>query len=332
MKTKRILLLISLGLILLFGTPANSQNVEAISSIPTDSILIGQQLPLEIQISLPEQFIVKWPVWGDTLVKNIEITGVEEPVRLKSTKAGHALYRYRMNITTFDTGFYYLPAIPIGFSTGTDSVFYEALTNPLMIYVGSVDVDTNQAFRPIKEPLKVPITFAELLPWILGLLALGLIIFLIIRYLVKRSSRLETITEKPVPSLAPHLLALEQFEELRHSKLWQSGRTKDYYTRLSEIVRTYIENQFSLMAVEMTTDEILMAIGPLRINPDAGKKLASSLQLADLVKFAKAQPSALENDLCLQHLIDFVNESYGNFTAVNTTPETEVINENQANR
>jgi len=327
-----MLRLSALGLLLLLNIAASGQNVEARSSIPTDSILIGQKLPLDILISLPEQFVVSWPVWGDTLIKSIEISSTEEPVRLKSAKAGQAVYRYRINITSFDTGFYYLPAIPVGFSTGTDSVIYQALTNPLMLYVGSVDVDTNEAFKPIKEPLKVPVTFAEVLPWVIGFLALGLIIFLIILYLVKRSSRLETITEKAVPSVAPHLLALEQFEELRHSKLWQSGRTKDYHTRLSDIVRTYIENQFSLMAVEMTTDEILKAIVPLKINPAACHKLASSLQLADLVKFAKAQPSALENDLCLQHLIDFVNESYGNIMAGSTSPEEEKTIENQANR
>jgi hypothetical protein len=50
------------------------------------------------------------------------------------------------------------------------------------------------------------------------------------------------------------------------------------------------------------------------------------------VKFAKAQPSALENDLCLQHLIDFVNESYGNIMAGSTSPEEEKTIENQANR
>lgn len=332
MTMNRLMKSIFIGYILLLSLPARPQSVEAFSSVPADSILVGQQLPLDITINLPDQFNVRWPKFGDTLIRNIEIIKAEEPVRQKSVRSGQAVFSQRLHITSFDTGIFYLPAIPVEFSTGSDTVYYQALTNPLMIYVGSVDVDTAGSFRPIKDNVSVPLTFTEIFPWIIGILGLAFLAFIILRFIVKRGSRLDTITEKTMPSAPPHLIALHELEELRHSKLWQSGQTKLYYTRLSEIVRIYIEHQFAILAVEMTTHEILTAIEPLNINTEATRKLASSLQLSDLVKFAKAQPSALENDLCLQHMIDFVHESYGNFINGGIASEESFDSNNQVNR
>ncbi len=332
MKISRLIKSFLLGFVLLLSGPALNQNVEAFITVPSDSILVGQRLPLDITINLPEQFTVRWPKFGDTLIKNIEILKAEEPARQKSSVAGQASFSQRLYLTSFDTGFYYLPAIPVEFSTGPDTVFYQALTNPLMIYVGSVDVDTAGTFKPIKDNVSVPLTFAEVLPWIIGILGLALLIFLILRFVVRRGSRLETIAEKIIPTIPPHIHALNELEELRHSKLWQSGQIKLYYTRLSEIVRVYLENQFSILAVEMTTDEILGAIRPLEINAEATNKLSTALQLSDLVKFAKAQPSALEHEICLQHMIDFVQESYGNLIAAANDTEEDFTNDKQVNR
>ncbi len=64
------------------------------------------------------------------------------------------------------------------------------------------------------------------------------------------------------PKVPPYKTAIEQLEELRHKKLWQNGHVKAYYSEMTDIVRVYIENQFDVQAVEMTTDEILLGINP----------------------------------------------------------------------
>jgi len=92
-------------------------------------------------------------------------------------------------------------------------------------------------------------------------------------------------------------------------KLWQAGKVKEYYPELTDIVRVYIEDRFAVMAIEMTTHEILDGLKKHLINDEAMQKLRGSLELADLVKFAKANPTPLENDTCLNHGIDFVNET-----------------------
>jgi hypothetical protein len=102
-------------------------------------------------------------------------------------------------------------------------------------------------------------------------------------------------------------------------KLWQADRVKDYYSELTDIVREYIEAQFGVQAVEMTTDEILYGLRGISINAQAMGKLSNTLQTADLVKFAKANPHALENDTALSYSVDFVKETI-NEPPKNTTP------------
>ena len=309
MNLKRIIFITVCCTSILFGSLGYSQSVVATMSLPADTILIGQKLPLNIEISAPDNFNIYWPFWGDTLVSALEIVNTTEPEQVSSGKNTQSS-RQTLQITSFDSGFYYIPAQKIQFSVGTDTSKFEALTNPLMLQVNSVSVDTTLAFKPIKGPVKLPITFAEILPWIIGILGMALLVFLVMKYFVNRSSRLRNIVESPKPLIPPYVTAMNELEQLRHQKLWQSGRVKEYYTILADIVRVYIEHQFGVMAVEMTTDEIMKGIKPLGINNDAVSKLAQSLELSDLVKFAKAQPSALENDLCLNHIIDFVRESH----------------------
>lgn len=309
MNLKRIIFITVCYTSILSGSLGYSQSVVATMSIPADTILIGQKLPLNIEINAPDNFNIYWPFWGDTLSSAIEIVSTGQPEEVSSGKNTQSS-RQTLQITSFDSGFYYIPAQKIQFSVGTDTSKFEALTNPLMLQVNSVSVDTTLAFKPIKGPVKLPVTFTEVLPWLIGILGIALLVFLVMKYFVNRSSRLRNIVESPKPLIPPYVTAMNELEQLRHQKLWQSGRVKEYYTILADIVRVYIEHQFGVMAVEMTTDEIMKGIKPLGINSDAVSKLAQSLELSDLVKFAKAQPSALENDLCLNHIIDFVRESH----------------------
>ena len=98
-------------------------------------------------------------------------------------------------------------------------------------------------------------------------------------------------------------------ESLKVKKLWQAGKVKDYYTELTDIVRIYIEERFSVQAVEMTTEEILEGLKDSYIDQESINKLARTLVLADLVKFAKEKPLPLENDTSMNNTIDFVKET-----------------------
>jgi LPXTG-motif cell wall-anchored protein len=180
----------------------------------------------------------------------------------------------------------------------------------MMLAVHTVQVDTTLAIKPIIGPLKVPVTFREMVPWILAGLAVILLITGIIWYLRKRKKQEPVFNLKPKVVLLPHERALNDFEKLRVKKLWQAGRVKEYHSEVTEILRRYIEEHFKVPALEQTSAEITDSLKNLEgCRPDSLSKLNRVLILADMVKFAKAQPLALENEQCLGDSVEFVNET-----------------------
>ncbi|MFC1480537.1 hypothetical protein ACFL5Y_03735 [Candidatus Omnitrophota bacterium] len=73
------------------------------------------------------------------------------------------------------------------------------------------------------------------------------------------------------------------------------GRIKEYYVRLSDIVRHYLEDRFSFRAPEMTTEEFMERV---KNSSEMLKKhkelLGDFLSHCDMVKFAKYGPTSLE--------------------------------------
>ena len=301
-------------LIVVFGLKTNGQAVEAISKISADSLSPGERLMLEINMKAPEGFEVAWPDFQDTLAAGIEILDKSEIEQIPLDNDGNVWMRQELTLTIFDTGFQQIPPVKLSFKPRGDSASFEASTPPLQVYVRRVQIDTTTTFKPIIGPRKEPVTLAEVIPWIIGGLGLAVIVALIIWFFVYRQRKEKALPIFHKPAIPPYVKALDELDTLRHKKLWQNGKVKAYYSELTDIVRVYIEDQFNVPAVEMTTPEILKGIKPLQINGDASSKLEHTLQLADLVKFAKMQPSALEHDLCLEGIVTFVKESHANIS------------------
>ena len=103
--------------------------------------------------------------------------------------------------------------------------------------------------------------------------------------------------------------AIKELDEIKQQKLWQQGRSKEYYTLITDTLRKYIEERFGINAMEMTSGEILELI---RKNSEAQSvydNLRQILQLADFVKFAKMNPLPDENDLSMMNAYLFVNQT-----------------------
>lgn len=296
-----------LAVVFLTGIQLNAQNVEAYSKMDSSSIMIGDQIMLELGITVPETFAVSFPYFKDTITTNIEILN-KEP--LDTTKVDEGmLIKQLYTITSFDSGYFELPDFEFMFHHKDDTVLYRTNANTLFLMVNTPVVDTSQAFKIIKGPVKEPYTFAEILPWaLLALAVVGLIIFLI-WYIRKRRRNQPVFVRKPKPALPPGLLAIQKLEELRLAKIWQQGQLKKYYTELTDIAREYFEGRYHFDAMEMTSDEILEELKSKKVNKQAFEKMRAMLQMADLAKFAKAHPTPLENDLSLNHCIDFVQET-----------------------
>lgn len=304
---KKALAILFILLTFILSPSVNAQNAEAFASIDSASIMIGDQLNMEVGITLPKGFEVRWPTFKDTLSVHIEILKASA-IDTVFTEDRNTL-KQQLLITSFDSGFFEIPSITFNFKHQNDTLIFSANTNKLFLQVYTPQVDTTQAFKIIKGPIAEPYTFREALPWILLVLLIVIVLGLGMLYIRKRRRNQPVFTRKVKPLPPPHIVAIKKLEELRLAKIWQQGRLKMYYTQLADITREYMERRYRFDALEMTTDEILDTLKKHKINQDALNKLGAVLQLADLVKFAKAQPTALENDLSLNHSIDFVNET-----------------------
>lgn len=311
---KRFLSLIILGFLSL---SLFAQEVRV--SIDTTAILIGEQVKVDIDYQFPSDQQGYFPFLPDSLGPNLEI--VEKSNIDTSFLDGKTRFYQELKVTAFDSGYFVLPAFSFGYKGDLDSVIQIIVSDPHLINVFSVNADTTQPIKPLVGPMSEPYTLMEFLPWILFVLALGALIFTAFYFYRKRQKK--PLFKKEEPKIPAHEKALDDMARLRLKKLWQAGKVKEYYSELTEIVRVYIEERFDIMAIEMTTYEIVAGLNGHPINDEVMQKLTGSLELADLVKFAKANPNALENDTCLNHVIDFVNETK---TIVLETKGEELVN------
>jgi hypothetical protein len=264
-------------------------------------MMIGDQVRLTLVFSSTENITVSFPVCCDTCIEGIEIVK-RSPIDTAKDENGQHLTQ-QLTITAFDSGTFVIPSMSF---YGTDSVLLAA-TEPLLLAVHTLAVDTTLAIKDIKEPLSVPLTFQEILPYMFGVLLLAGVlvgVIFLIRYLRKRKSPVALTREKP--KIPPHLTALEELNKLWQKKLYQSGYVKQYYSELSDIIRIYIENRWDIAAMEMVSTEIVTELSALDIPEEAIRKLKQTLYLSDMVKFAKATPLADESAACYQNSVDFV--------------------------
>ena len=128
---------------------------------------------------------------------------------------------------------------------------------------------------------------------------------------IRRSRKKTNIEEEEVkPQIPAIITAREKMAQLKESNLWQSGKYKDYYTDLTGIAREYLEGQFNIDAIEMTSDEILDEVRKIQLDNLIFSKLQNTLITSDLVKFAKATPSPAENENAFKDINSFIEESF----------------------
>jgi hypothetical protein len=187
-----------------------------------------------------------------------------------------------------------------------------ARSMPLMIQVFEPAVDTSEQIKPIKPPINTPVTLKELLPWVamgVGAWFLGTFIYALVWMQRQKRRDPEVFTLKPQEPA--HVIAFRELDRLKEKKLWESGAVKEFYTRLTEITRSYIERQYGIPAMERTTHDILGAFR--KVNTENGildEMLSGLLELADLVKFAKEDPLPVDNQSNLNNAYLFVQKTY----------------------
>ena len=253
----------------------------------TKNIKIGEQIQYKVSVETPADTPVSFPE-GQTFA----------PLEMVKTRAADTLRdggKYRLvkeyYLTQFDEGKYTIPSQKIRINNK------DYFTDSLLVEVHTVAIDTLKQplydIKPIQEVKKPFTSYGWILTIIAAVLLLLIVVFVYFVFIRKKKFPFLQ-TQKKLP---PFDRAIQDLKELQNSKYLIQSQHKEYYTRLTDIVKAYLEEEVHILAKESTTDELLTKInllqekGKLNLNQETITNLKRVLQTADLVKFAKNKPS-----------------------------------------
>ena len=299
-------LIISIFLFISIISSSIGQNVNVTSSFDSSEIFIGDQIKYTITIDQPANLKLTLPFYRDTLCKNIEILSGPR-IDTTSIQNGRIKIIQKYLITSYDSGLYQLtPVFAETKDAGGIKRFYSDYTRLEVLRVKIAPADTTAKIFDIIKPYKAPVTMGEVLPWLLIAVLIGCATWLAFRY-IRKLKKAKAGIETFIPSDPAHVIAFRELEKLKNEELWQKGETKKYYTKLTEILRQYLENRFRVYSLELTTAETLEVLIKTGFKKDGSyNNLKTVLTGADLVKFAKYNPVPPENELHFQNSWNFV--------------------------
>lgn len=291
-------------LVLLSATWTHAQvHVEA--KIDSLQILIGQQAKLTINVTAKPGAKVTFPQLQARQYVTPGVEVVDVFAADTTMEDGKTLVSKSYSLTSFDEKLYAIPAMKVK----VDGKDYT--TNALALKVITLDVDTlhPEKFFPPKEVQDNPFLWAEWSPvfW------MGFFVLLLLfvgSYLVVRLKQNKPIITRIriIKRELPHQKALRTIEKLRSERLSTTENQKEYYTRLTDALRQYIDERFGFNAMEMTSTEILSHLQQTG-DQTMIAELKELFYTADLVKFAKYSTMLNENDLNLVNAINFIDQT-----------------------
>ncbi|WP_344924927.1 DUF4381 domain-containing protein [Aquimarina addita] len=260
------------------------------TSIDSTSIQIGGEIRYKMQIEADAAEVVVFPE-GQTFAP-LEVI---ESFKTDTTRNGNKLSLIKeYALTQFDSGRYTIPRQKI--MIGNQTVFSDSL----QVQVRDVLVDTTkQKMYQIKPLVEVDATrgfwdrFGTFITYfILGLIVITIIVFII--YFSRKKKQKKALNELPPYEKA--ILALKQIDE---SHLLEQDSHKEYYSKLSDTARKYIDDEVYDHAMESTTDELIARLdheikyGSLNLDTNTIKELKAVLKTADMAKFANSKPDVI---------------------------------------
>lgn len=253
----------------------------------TKNIKIGEQIHYKILVENSNGNVVTFPE-GQAFMP-LEMVKARDTDTIRNGASYTLIKEYYL--TQFDEGKYTIPRQRVRIS---DKDYY---LDSLQIEVHTVAIDTLKQplyeIKPITNVAK-PTSSMAWLWWLLGALAIIALLFLSYFFVFRRK---KLSPEEKRKKLLPFDRAIQDLKELQNSKYLIESKHKEYYTRLTDIVKEYLEDEVHILAKESTTDELLTKInllqseGKLNLSQETILNLKRVLQNADLVKFAKSKPS-----------------------------------------
>ena len=304
---------------LICSLPIHSQGVKAV--IEPMEMMIGEQAQVTITVNADEGAKIEWPIFKprQMIVPGIEVISSSTTGQTSDTseanETGKNSRSMTLTLTSFDGKLYHLPPFTVKVNGK------EMKSSDLALKVMDVEVDTtkfDQFYGP-KDVQDNPFLWSDWASsfWlsILMLVLIGVVVYL---YLRLRANKPIITRIKIIKRLLPHQKAMKEIEQIKADKMVSSENQKEYYTKLTDTLRRYIEERYGFSAMEMTSSEIIERL--MQTDQQSLDELRQLFTTADLVKFAKYSTMINENDANLVNAIDFINQ-----TKLENQPTEEVV-------
>ena len=294
----RYLSRIYLTLVLLLATvsaiPAGGGNTTLTTSMDSVYVLMGKLTPLHIQLVTDENPAGQLLIPADSICGNVEI---RETVKDDTTTVspGRIEINRTLMLQSFDSGVYRLN--PVKYVASGETI----ASNRLVLKVLPVPVDTLQTIHDY-----LPDFIVDYGLWILAVI----VVLALATWGVWYFTRKKNVEEGPkINPVSPYDEAVGNLTTLREEKLCEQGREKEYYTRLTDILRNYLQRRFGINAMEMTSTQILHSLEHNEETRLPRRYMHRVLEIADFVKFAKVRPLPDDNVQAFNSAMQFVEDT-----------------------
>jgi len=261
--------------------------------VDKEAVSIAENLSLTLEADIEQGYNLELPAFGEKLGQFGVLDCREDPAQL--TKEGRLLQRKVCKLEPFLAGDYPIEPIKVVFYPGLQgrekpdpSAGDEIETEPLTVRVRSLLGEERREPRvyPIFGPVElggfpVPLSY---IPIGIAVMAAAGATFIWLRRRRRQS-------QPTSPALTAYEIADRELTALLGENLIERGEMKQFFFRLSDVIRHYIENRFGLHAPKCTTEEFLAKIETdAPFSSHCQKLLNDFLHRCDLVKFAEDRP------------------------------------------
>ncbi len=268
---------------------------------------VGDRIAFTVRVRHAPDDQVQWPSPEEKLGP-FHVLGFElpDPQPDQGAVVSTAVY----SLAAFELGELEIPEVQVNFLQSGQSESRVLQSEPVKIQLESVVEASQQPaesdpagagqpageIRDIRGVRGIPLDWRIVAAWVAaGLAAAGLAFWLYRRWRRRPKSDAAPEAVLAAPIRPPHEVAYEALEQLESSPLLEQGRIKEYYIRVSEIIREYVEGRFGIEAMEMTSREVVGHLRKKRIEQRELESFEDFFSRSDLVKFAKVRPRGQSN-------------------------------------
>lgn len=272
-----------------------------------DSVLIGDQLAYGFRLEgLAEGTPFALQDFSQGFLDGVVIVRDWQIDTLRA-KDGTYTLDASLLITSFDEGIYTLPPLSVLTADPATLLPDTLVFRPEILDVKTLPID-EETYVPhdIRPQIGYPVTFREVLPWLLGVLLAvlaGFGIYFLVRRLVRSG-------KDAAPGDPAHIVALRRLDRYRNSRFWAPEKQKEFYSGVTDALREYIAVRYETPAMEQTTDEMFAALRDADIPEDLRGELKQLFEVSDFVKFARMTVGDEDNARVVPFAVKFVTGTY----------------------